>query len=212
MHSTGARALREDDNEMSREAVLLQWERKIEVAERLEDDASAAQPTTMRSDEAPARTKRFERSAPEPEAAAPAASADSGSAPARSAAAGSGPAGSAPARSAQAGSGPAASAASGSAPALNTPLAGTHAGSGAALNPAAASAPAARVPAANGSAASPAPSSAQRRTITITGQPTPARRRRHVVDAQLAQPDRIALWAFLLGLLLVAVAAGTAHA
>jgi hypothetical protein len=32
-----------------------------------------------------------------------------------------------------------------------------------------------------------------------------------VFDAQLAQPDRIALWAFLLGLLLVAVAAGTAH-
>jgi hypothetical protein len=28
----------------------------------------------------------------------------------------------------------------------------------------------------------------------------------------MAQPDRIALWAFLLGLLLVAVAAGTAHA
>ena len=53
---------------------------------------------------------------------------------------------------------------------------------------------------------------AARRTITITGQPTPARRRRAVVDAQLAQPDRIAIWAFLLGLLLVAVAAGTAHA
>ncbi|MBA3262714.1 MAG: hypothetical protein H0T69_09655 [Thermoleophilaceae bacterium] len=53
---------------------------------------------------------------------------------------------------------------------------------------------------------------AERRTITITGQSTPARRRRAVVDSQLAQPDRIALWAFLLGLLLVAVAAGTAHA
>ena len=53
---------------------------------------------------------------------------------------------------------------------------------------------------------------AERRTITITGQPTPPRRRRAVVDAQLAQPDRVALWAFLLGLLLVAVAAGTAHA
>ena len=53
---------------------------------------------------------------------------------------------------------------------------------------------------------------AERRTITITGQPTPARRRRPVMDSQLAQPDRIALWAFLLGLLLVAVAAGTAHA
>ncbi len=53
---------------------------------------------------------------------------------------------------------------------------------------------------------------AERRTITITGQPTPARRRRSVVEAQIAQPDRIALWAFLLGLFLVAVAAGTAHA
>ena len=51
-----------------------------------------------------------------------------------------------------------------------------------------------------------------RRTITITGQPTPARRRSSVAERQLAQPDRIALWAFFLGLFLVAVAAGTAHA
>jgi len=56
--------------------------------------------------------------------------------------------------------------------------------------------------------AQPAP---ERRTITITGRPDPVRRRRSVVEAQLAQPDRIALWAFLLGLFLVAVAAGTAH-
>jgi hypothetical protein len=53
---------------------------------------------------------------------------------------------------------------------------------------------------------------AGRRTITITGQAGPPRRRRSVVENQLAQPDRIALWAFLLGLFLVAVAAGTAHA
>jgi hypothetical protein len=55
---------------------------------------------------------------------------------------------------------------------------------------------------------------AERRTITITGRPgpAPARRRRSVVESHLAQPDRIALWAFLLGLFLVAVAAGTAHA
>ena len=33
-----------------------------------------------------------------------------------------------------------------------------------------------------------------------------------MVESQIAQPDRIALWAFLLGLFLVAVAAGTAHA
>jgi len=158
MHSAGARALREDDNQMSREAVLLQWERKIEVAERLEDEsaeaaaapAAAAQPVAAQSTAAEAaqatelaepfplhpepapRRGRFERSTPVPRAAP----------------------------------------------------------------------------------AEPAP---ERRTITITGRPTPghaapARRRRAVVDAQLAQPDRIALWAFLLGLLLVAVAAGTAHA
>jgi hypothetical protein len=57
-----------------------------------------------------------------------------------------------------------------------------------------------------------AASATERRTITITGRPGPPRRRRSVVDNQLAQPDRIALWAFLLGLFLVAVAAGTAHA
>ncbi len=53
----------------------------------------------------------------------------------------------------------------------------------------------------------------ERRTITITGQPTPARRRPTLAERHIAaQPDRIALWAFLLGLLLIAVAAGTAHA
>jgi hypothetical protein len=149
MHSAGARVLREDDNQMSREAVLLQWERKIEVAERLEDEsaetaqstiAQAATAEAVQSGEPvplhgdPARRRgRFERSTPAPSAA-------------------------------------------------------------------------------------PAPEPvAERRTITITGRPTPGhpapvRRRRAVVDAQLAQPDRIALWAFLLWLLLVAVAAGTAHA
>ena len=127
MHSAGARVLREDDNEMSREAVLLQWERKIEVAERLEDDSSeVVQPVPLHAEPA-THTGRFERREPEP--------AEVSSAPV-----------------------------------------------------------------------------VDRRTITITGQPTPAPRRRAVVDSQLAQPDRIALWAFLLGLLLVAVAAGTAHA
>lgn len=52
----------------------------------------------------------------------------------------------------------------------------------------------------------------ERRTITITGRPTPARRLPGVAERQLAQPDRVALWAFLLGLFLVAVAAGTAQA
>ena len=135
MHSAGARALRGDDNEMSREAVLLQWERKIEAAERLDSDSrrfvrtpdaepaaepaqTAPEPAQLRVAEDTPPPRRFERAEPV----------------------------------------------------------------------------------------------AERRTITITGQPTPARRRRAVMDAQLAQPDRIALWAFLLGLLLVAVAAGTAHA
>jgi hypothetical protein len=138
MHSAGARALREDDNEMSREAVLLQWERKIEAAERLEDDsATPAELVPLRTPASMPRRGRFERAAePATEPADP----------------------------------------------VIEPVA-------------------------------PAPEPvAERRTITISGQPTPARRRRAVVDAQLAQPDRVALWAFLLGLLLVAVAAGTAHA
>jgi hypothetical protein len=54
----------------------------------------------------------------------------------------------------------------------------------------------------------------ERRTVTITGHPTPARpRRRSAAQRQLvAQPDRVALWAFLLGLFLVVVAAATANA
>jgi hypothetical protein len=53
----------------------------------------------------------------------------------------------------------------------------------------------------------------QRRTVTITGQPTPRPRRRSAAQQQLAaQPDRIALWAFLLALFMVVVAAATANA
>jgi hypothetical protein len=53
----------------------------------------------------------------------------------------------------------------------------------------------------------------ERRTVTITGQPTPRPRRRSAAQQQLvAQPDRIALWAFLLGLFMVVVAAATANA
>ena len=148
MHSAGARALREDDNEMSREAVLLQWERKIEAAERLDSERSLR---PLRS--GPARGRSGRSGQLDPEAAAP------------------------------------------------QPVP---------LHPA----EDATDPAPRRFERSPAPAAAaaERRTITITGQPTPARRRRAVVDSQLAQPDRIALWAFLLGLLLVAVAAGTAHA
>jgi hypothetical protein len=137
MHSAGARALREQDqDDMSREAVLLQWERKIEAAERRpsrfdreHDDAgeggtvSELRPTEDATREEP---RRFERRAAE----------------------------------------------------LLTeqPL-------------------------------------GERRTVTITGQPTPARRRANtVLENQIAQPERLGLWAFLLGLFLMVVAAGTAHA
>jgi hypothetical protein len=137
MQTAGARALREDDHEdMSREAVLLQWERKIEAEERRpsrseragEDDGEGGtvaelRPTEDATHEAP---RRFERRAAE----------------------------------------------------LLTeqPL-------------------------------------AERRTVTITGHPTPARRRAHsVMNSPMAQPERLGLWAFLLGLFLMVVAAGTAHA
>jgi isopropylmalate/homocitrate/citramalate synthase len=146
MKSAGARVLREDDNEMSREAVLLQWERKIEVADRL-DAGERPEP-----EHPAASTRRFVRS---PDAL----------------------------------------------------KAAREQREQAAREQVAAAAREER----EDVAAEPI-ALAERRTITITGQPTPARRRRAVMDAQLAQPDRIALWAFLLGLLLVAVAAGTAHA
>jgi hypothetical protein len=149
MQSAGARVLREDDQDMSREAVLLQWERKIEAAERLpsgsdlldqgqgrtdegqvgtvEDQGGTVEELRPTEDATRSEPRRFERSAP--------------------------------------------------------------------ASPAAVAAP-----------------TDERRTITVTGRPTPARRRPSVIDSQMAQPDRIALWAFLLGLFLVAVAAGTAHA
>ena len=137
MQTAGARALREDDQEdMSREAVLLQWERKIEAeerrpsrSERADDEAGEGgtvaelRPTEDATHEVP---RRFERRAAE----------------------------------------------------LLTeqPL-------------------------------------AERRTVTITGHPTPARRRAHsVMNSPMAQPERLGLWAFLLGLFLMVVAAGTAHA
>ena len=154
MHSAGARVLREDDNEMSREAVLLQWERKIEVADRL-DAGERPEPEHPMT---PAR--RFVRTATTDVATTDVAPAEAAKEP-------------------------------------REPIA---------LRPESALEP---EPALE---PQPAAAAAGRRTITITGQPTPARRRSSVMHTQLAQPDRIALWAFLLGLLLVAVAAGTAHA
>jgi hypothetical protein len=153
MHTAGARALREDDNEMSREAVLLQWEQKIEAAERREEEdrveveATALDPPERRASGRFARTPQESDS---PTAGKPAL---------------------------QLVEPEASSQASRFEHTLDTPE-----------------------------------PSRQRRTITITGQPTPAPRRRSLVEAQIAQPDRIALWAFLLGLFLVVVAAGTAHA
>jgi thiol:disulfide interchange protein len=52
-----------------------------------------------------------------------------------------------------------------------------------------------------------------RRTVKITGQPTPARKRPARAQAQIqARPDRIVLWAFLLGMFLVFMAVATANA
>jgi hypothetical protein len=151
MQTAGARILPEDDEqEMSREAVLLQWERKIEQAER--------------------RPSRFERAAESRSAAGSSRSA---------------------AESSQSAEEPRAIALA-AAPNEDAMYGGS------------------RRFQRDGDADSDPPV-AERRTITITGRPGPPRRR-SVVESQLAQPDRIALWAFLLGLFLVAVAAGTAHA
>src|SRR5919112_3418063 len=125
MQTAGARALRDDDQEdMSREAVLLQWERKIEAEER--------------------RPSRFERDEEE---------------------------------GADAGDG-------GTVAELRPTEDATH-----------------EVPrrferrAAELLTEQPV---AERRTVTITGQPTPVRRRsQSVLESQIAQPERLGLWAFL---------------
>ena len=135
MQTAGARALREHESEdMSREAVLLQWERKIEAAERspsrheLDQEGEGGTVSQLRptEDATHAEPRRFERRAAE----------------------------------------------------LLTeqPL-------------------------------------SDRRTITITGHPTQARRRSpSMLESQIARPERLGLWAFLLGLFLMIVAAGTANA
>jgi hypothetical protein len=52
-----------------------------------------------------------------------------------------------------------------------------------------------------------------RRTVVITGQPVPPRRRPPRAQAQIqARPDRIAMWAFALGIFLVFMAVATANA
>jgi len=53
----------------------------------------------------------------------------------------------------------------------------------------------------------------ERRTVRISGQPTPPRRRRSTTATRLsATPDRLALYAVLLGLFLVFMAVVTAPA
>jgi hypothetical protein len=57
------------------------------------------------------------------------------------------------------------------------------------------------------------PPPGQRRTITITGHPVKTPRRRPARSSQLvAAPDRMALYAFLLGIFLIVMAIATAHA
>jgi hypothetical protein len=55
-----------------------------------------------------------------------------------------------------------------------------------------------------------------RRTVVVTGRPDPEpprRRRRSATSTRLsARPDRVALWAFILGLFLVFMSVATAHA
>jgi hypothetical protein len=59
----------------------------------------------------------------------------------------------------------------------------------------------------------PFPRYTERRTIQITGQPTPPPRRRQspTVSRMSARPDRIAMYAVLLGLVLIVMAILTAH-
>jgi len=51
-----------------------------------------------------------------------------------------------------------------------------------------------------------------RRTVRITGQASRPRRRSPAAAQIAARPDRVALWAFFLGLFMVLMAAATANA
>jgi hypothetical protein len=59
----------------------------------------------------------------------------------------------------------------------------------------------------------PFPRYTERRTVQIKGQtvPPPRRRRPQPAPRMSSRPDRLALWAVLLGLFLIAMAAATAH-
>ena len=52
----------------------------------------------------------------------------------------------------------------------------------------------------------------ERRTVRIGGQPTPARRRVPAADRVSSRPDRLVMWAVMLGLVLVLMATATARA
>ena len=79
MQTAGARVLQEDEHDLSREAVLLQWERKIEAAERrpsrAEREASAEEGTVEElrptEDATHSGRRRFERRSPAPVGALP---------------------------------------------------------------------------------------------------------------------------------------------
>ncbi len=59
--------------------------------------------------------------------------------------------------------------------------------------------------------ATPAPVPGERRTVRIKGQPTPARTRRPAPSSRFSSaPDRMALYALLLGLFLIFMAVVTA--
>jgi hypothetical protein len=184
MQTAGARVLREDDNEMSREAVLLQWERKVEVADSRESG---------RFVRAPREENPRDAQGPETTAAARGPETTAGE---------QGPEVNGDEHRALASDGD-------TAVDVAVPLRPAEDATKPLPRRFERSAERAAAPARPADGQQDAP---ERRTIRITGQPTRPRRRAPMVEAQLAQPDRIALWAFLLGLILVAIAAGTAHA
>lgn len=59
----------------------------------------------------------------------------------------------------------------------------------------------------------PFPRNGERRTVQIKGQtvPPPRRRRSPASTRMSARPDRLALWALVLGLVVIAIAAASAH-
>ena len=214
MQTAGARMLREDDNEMSREAVLLQWERKIEVADSRESGRFVRTPAEEKPADEDARTPRDEHARTPRDEHARTPRDEHVRTPrgehARIPRDEHASAGDEHASAAEHEPADAHTSAADDEPAdVALPLGPTEDATARLPRRFERAAERAPAPARPASGRQMAP---ERRTITITGQPTRPRRRPAMVEAQLAQPDRIALWAFLLGLILVAIAAGTAHA